>query len=129
MAGSISRRRLADHVADRLIANDASVISQLAAYLIDARKIRTLDLVVRDIESALTQRGVLVADVTSAHELTESVRKDIRTFLSQAGNVRTVHLRESVDASLIGGVHIETPEATLDTTIKNKLQQLKAAKQ
>lgn len=128
MARVISRRKLAEYVADRLIVNDSSVLLQLAAYLIDTKKVSMLDLVVRDIESALMDRGVVIADVQSAHGLTEAVSREITTFLTTETKAKVVHLRETVDASLIGGIHVRTPAATFDTTIKHKLQQLTAAK-
>ena len=74
-------------------------------------------------------RGILVADVASAHKLTETVKQDIRSLLSMETGADTLQLREVQDESLIGGVYIKTPSATFDTTIKHKLQQLKAAKQ
>lgn len=129
MAVSISRRKVAEHVANRLLKGDTKVIQQLAAYLVDTGKTRTVDLVVRDIESALMDRGILVADVASAHKLTETVKQDIRSLLSKETGADTLQLREVQDESLIGGVYIKTPSATFDTTIKHKLQQLKAAKQ
>ncbi|NLA42579.1 hypothetical protein GX865_00245 [Candidatus Saccharibacteria bacterium] len=129
MAGSISRRKLAEYVAERLLAKDKQVIEQLAAYLVDTRKVRTIDLVVREIESALMDRGVLIAHVASTRQLTDSIKKDIRALLSGETGAKTIYLREKLDKSLVGGVHIKTPSATIDTTIKNKLQQLKAAKQ
>ncbi len=129
MAVSISRRKVAEHVASRLLKGDTKVIQQLAAYLVDTGKTRTVDLVVRDIESALMDRGILVADVASAHKLTETVKQDIRSLLSKETGADTLQLREVQDESLIGGVYIKTPSATFDTTIKHKLQQLKAAKQ
>lgn len=129
MAGAISRRKVAEYTAERLLAGDKDILTQLAAYLVDTRKVRTLELVVRDIEAALAERGVLVADVRSAHDLTASIKRELTAFLADTTGAKTVQLRESIDPTLIGGVQVETPSATLDTTIKHKLQQLKAAKQ
>ncbi|MGO3701746.1 MAG: F0F1 ATP synthase subunit delta [Candidatus Saccharimonadales bacterium] len=129
MARVISRRKLAEYVADQLLAGDKDIVAQLAAHLVQTRKVRTLELVVRDIETALMERGTLVADIHSAHDLTDTLKRDITAFLKKETGARTVHLREAIDTTLIGGVQIETPAATLDTTIKHKLQQLKAAKQ
>ncbi|MDO4684343.1 MAG: F0F1 ATP synthase subunit delta [Candidatus Saccharibacteria bacterium] len=129
MAGAISRRKVAAAIADQLLAGDTKAISRLAAYLIDTKQTRMLDVVVRDIESALLERGVLVADVTSAHDLTDALQRELTTFLQQQTQAKTVQLRTSVDERLIGGLRVATPNATLDTSIKTKLQQLKAAKQ
>lgn len=129
MAGAISRRKVAAAIADQLLAGDVKAISRLAAYLIDTKQTRMLDVVVRDVESALLERGILIADVTSAHGLSDAVQRELTAFLQQQTQAKTVQLRTSVDERLIGGLRVATPNATLDTSIKTKLQQLKAAKQ
>lgn len=129
MARVLSRRKVAEYVADRLLANDPEIVRQLAGHLLATRAVRTLDVLVRDIETALMERGTLVANVQSAHALSATLKKDLNAFLASQTGTTSVAIRESVDESLIGGVRIETPVATLDTTIKHKLQQLAAAKQ
>lgn len=129
MAGALSRRKVAAAVADQLLAGDDKAIDRLAAYLIETKQARTVDVMVRDIESALLDRGVLVAEVASAHELTAKVKQALTDFLSDATNAKQAVLRYSVDESLLGGVRVKAPGAVFDTTIKTKLQQLKAAKQ
>ena len=69
MSGQVSRRKLADLVADRLLSGDTDVVTQLAAYLVDTHQTRRVDVLVRDIETAMARRGTVVADITSAHEL------------------------------------------------------------
>lgn len=129
MAGRVSRRKIAEAVADGLLSGDKHIVTRLAAYLIETKQVRSMHLMVRQIEIALAERGVLVADVTSAHNLTAVIEKEITDFLAQKTGAKTVKLRQTVDTGLIGGVVINTPNATLDTSIKGKLQQLKAAKQ
>ena len=61
-----SRRRLAEYVAERLLADDVSVIAELAALIVTERREREIELIVRDIEDSLARRGVLVATVETA---------------------------------------------------------------
>jgi F0F1-type ATP synthase delta subunit len=128
MAARVSRRKIAAYCAERLIANDSTVTTQLAAYLVDERRTRETDLIVRDIESALAQRGVMVADVASTTELSSGVRKEIEKFLADTHDIDAVHLREALDPELLGGVKVTTPEAQFDATIRRKLTTLKASK-
>jgi F0F1-type ATP synthase delta subunit len=128
MAARVSRRKIAAYCAERLIANDSTVTTQLAAYLVDERRTRETDLIVRDIESALARRGVMVADVASATELSSGVRKEIEKFLADTHDIESVHLREALDPELLGGVKVTTPEAQFDATIRRKLTTLKASK-
>ena len=53
MASRLSRRRLAVYIADGLVSgtpSKATLIEQLAGYLIESRRTKELGLIVRDIE-------------------------------------------------------------------------------
>ncbi len=124
MANRISRRKIAEYAAERLVAGEkvGRVLKEIAAFLIDTRRTREVELVVRDIESALAERGVVVADVTSAYPLTDALKQDIRKLLGGT----QLALRETVDPSVLGGIRLSTPEQRLDATLKRKIQALKA---
>ena len=66
---TLSRRHLAQYAAEKLAQGDRSVVEQLAAYLVASRRTKEAELLVRDIERWLETNGVVVARVTSAHEL------------------------------------------------------------
>lgn len=119
-----SRRRLAEYVAERLLADDVSVIAELAALIVTERREREIELIVRDIEDSLARRGVLVATVETATQLTDNVRAEIVKLLDAS----EVKLREIVAPELIGGVRVRTPGAVLDGTIVQKLHTLKSKK-
>lgn len=124
MAGArLSRRKIAAYFADELIAG-RDVTRPLAAYLVETKRIRESTLVIRDIEAALSERGVLLADVASSRELTKDIEDTITTYLKSATGVKSVHLRTEVDESLLGGVRIETPGTRLDNTVRERLRKL-----
>jgi F-type H+-transporting ATPase subunit delta len=128
MAGvKLSRRKIAAHLADELIAG-RPIAKQLAAYLVDARRTREAALMVRDIESALADRGVLLADVATSRELGADTKKEIADYLQQKSGVSSVELRSHVDPHLLGGVRIDTPGSRLDKTLRHRLNQLTASK-
>ena len=129
MPARISRRKLSEYVAGKLLSGDKTALSELAAHLIETRRTKEADLIVRDIESALQSKGVLVADIESAHGLESNVRESLSDYLKKHTSATKVVLREQIDESLIGGVRVHTPDATLDTTIRRKLNALKASKQ
>lgn len=128
MAQKISRRNLANHVAGRLRAGDGSVVEELAAYLVDMRLVRELDLYVREIESALAQSGLVVADVHSARELSAKTKKSIEKHIKDSYKAKSVEMREIVDAQLVGGVRVRTPDAEYDATVRRKLTKLQTMK-
>lgn len=123
MALRISRRKLAAYTADKLASgkNAAIVIQELAAFLIDSRRTRELELLVRDIESALMDRGIVVADVITAYPLTDELKASIK----QLAGGKTLALREAVDQTMLGGMRLTLPGKRLDATLYRKIQALK----
>ena len=123
-----SRRKIAAEVAELLLAGKKDAVKQLAAYLIETGRVRERELVVRDIEAALVDRGVLIADITSSRQLSSEAQKEIQHFLKHKTDAKTIHFREAVDSELLGGVRISIPGSELDGTLRHKLNQLKASK-
>jgi F-type H+-transporting ATPase subunit delta len=128
MAGAkLSRRKIAAYFADEVIAG-RDLVKPLAAYLIQSKRIREASLIVRDIEAALADRGVLFADVTSSFDLSDDTKKAIGHYLQDKTKAKDIHLRTDVDESLLGGVRIETPDQRLDASLRHRLNQLTASK-
>jgi F-type H+-transporting ATPase subunit delta len=126
MKDKLSRRKLAQYVADTLVAGvEASVVlREVAAYLIDSGRLRETELVIRAIEDTLADRGIVLARVTTATDLTATLRRDIEEMI----NARQVTLDTMIDPSVIGGVRIEIPGKVLDATVQRKLLALRQAK-
>lgn len=123
----ISRRKLAEHAANRLLKGDApsDVLNEIAAFLIDTKRTNESDLVVRAVEDALLTRGVALVTVTSARELSDGARSDIEQLVrSEYDGISSVLLREIIDSSVLAGVKISLSDAQLDTTAKAKLEKL-----
>lgn len=125
MQGKISRRKLAKYVAD---AAETGVLAEalraIAAYLIESRRLREAELVVRAIEDEFAARGVVIARVESARPLSVELKQSIAELV----DARELHFVETVTPELIGGVRIETPGNLLDATIQRKLLALRQAK-
>jgi hypothetical protein len=126
MPARTSRRKLARYVAERLMDNDVTVVDEVAALLSHEKRQREVDLLVRDIQAELAERGLTVATVESARALTNEARSAIMTLLKKPQTV--VQLSEVVRPELIGGFKLRTPTATLDATIAKKLNDLRAKK-
>lgn len=125
MAGKrISRRKLAAFLADKLAsgapAND--VIDQAAAYLIETKQTHDVELLVRDIEEALMDRGVVVADVTAARPLTNDTKAAISSLLE----AKDLHVRLAIDPSVLGGIRIGVSGRRYDATLRRKINLLKS---
>jgi F-type H+-transporting ATPase subunit delta len=129
VATKLSRRKLADHVATQLLAGNRQVVQELAAYSIESGRQREVRLIVRSIEAALADKGVVVAQVASAVELSEPARAAITEFLVAMRPGSAVQLHETVEPALIGGVKIDIPGATYDGSVRHKLTVLRDMKQ
>lgn len=126
MARKLSRRSLALYVADGLTpARRRTTIGQLAAYLVENRRTKELDLIVRDVAYFLSQKGTTSATVTSAFDLNAETKAAITAFIKDKTNSSQVSLDSLIDPSVIGGVKISLPGYELDQTISHKLTVLK----
>ena len=123
MAGRLSRRALATFVAKELLAGNDQIIDWLAALLIEERREREADLLVRDIESILADSGQMIVQVDTARPLDAATKQEIESMFDQ----HKVHIKETVRPELIGGVKITTPTQSLDRTIAKKLEMLRTA--
>ncbi len=123
MAQRLSRRKMATFVADKLESGASSKVAlkEVAAYLIDSGRTRETELLVRDIEDTLAARGVVVADVTSAHAISAGIKAGIATLVG----AKKLQIRESIDETVLGGIRIDIPGRRYDGTIRHKLTQLK----
>lgn len=128
----VSRRKLAKYAAEQILAGNDAVLEEIAGLLIYEKHEREVDLLVRDIEAELAENGEIVASVESARALDDNTRRKIEQFLATAASSKNskpkVSLRESIDPTLIGGLKLRTPTATLDATVSRKLNDLRAKK-
>lgn len=127
MATRLSRRKIASYYASELL-EGRDIRSKLAAYLVDAGRTREYELIARDIESALADRGVLIADIASSSSLSDASRASIERYLKDKTHAKKIHARETVDKMLIGGIKVSVPGKELDASLRRKLNQLKASK-
>ena len=123
----LSRRKIASLWADELL-KGRDITKQIAAYLVENRRVDEASLIVRDTEAALAERGVVVADITSATDLDASAQAAIQKFLEISMNAKRIEFRKSTDEALIGGVRIDTAGQQLDASLRARLNQLKASK-
>ena len=124
MAARVSRRKIALYVTQRLLegAKQKAVMKEVAAFLVDARRTRELDLVIRDIEAELANHGIVVADVLSAYPLADELKKEVGKLVG----AKDLQLRETIDPNVLGGMRVDMPGARFDGTLRHKLAALKA---
>lgn len=125
----IARRKLATYFVTQLEAGVSAkkLAEQAVAYLVEERQVGQLELLIRDIEQAAAQRGVVVAHIETAKPLQADATKQISDFVRAAENAREVIVTETeTNPELIGGVIVRTPTSVFDGSIRAKLRQLQA---
>lgn len=127
MPGRLSRRSMAEYIATSLVEGQSKkkLFQQLAGYLVDTRRTKELDLIVRDIEFSLAEKGIVQASVVSAFDLTAETKKALEMFVKKHTQATHVSLANVVDASVLGGVKLTVPGRELDQTALHQLTVLK----
>ncbi len=91
-------------IANRRLADLPALITGFAAYV-------------------AAKRGEVVANVTSAHALTDLQRAQLTARLTEAG-YGSIKLVEHTDASLLGGMVLKIGAKLFDTSLKSRLNRL-----
>ena len=119
-----SRKDIAQAMLDLTSKTSATkAVKSLAQYLVQERRTSELDAIMREVEALRReQTGVEEFQLTSAFTLKDSVKKELTALLG--GGKKTV-VNEVIDKDVLGGVRVESSEAMLDLTVRNRLQKLK----
>lgn len=103
------------------------LILDFAGVMVANRRMRTIRATVTAFAVlAADKRGVQVAEVTSAHPLTDLQEQQLRARLIEAGYAR-VEIVRHVDPSLLGGLVVRIGARLYDTSLKSRLQRLQYA--
>lgn len=127
MPGRLSRRSMAEYIAEGIVEgkNKTKLFKQLAAYLVEERRTKEVDLVVRDIEWQLAEKGYVQATITSAFDLTAQTQKALQAFVKSETKATQVSIDTKLDPKVIGGVKISVPGREIDQTVAHQLTVLK----
>jgi F-type H+-transporting ATPase subunit delta len=102
-------------------------VHNLVGVLIANRRLSKLPEVAAAFGAQLAaRRGQQVADVVSAHPLSDTQRAQIAARLTEAG-YSGVKLAERVDPTILGGLIVRIGSRLYDNSIKSKLQRLQFA--
>lgn len=86
----VSRRKLAKYAAEQLLAGNDAVLEEIAGFLIYEKHEREVELLARDIEAELAERGTVVATVESATPLDAATKDAIKRLLSSNSGMESL---------------------------------------
>ena len=100
------------------------LLTKFISFLVHKRRFFYIDNILKSfIETCSVKRGELKAELTSAKDLTEDEILNIKEELTKNFSSK-IKLNYKHDASLIGGLIVQVGSTMVDTSIKNKLQQI-----
>ena len=123
---TISRRSLANYVSEQILAgNSQQALDQVAGYLVQKRATDDYQLIIKDIESKLSDKGLVIIRVTSARPLSNASEAKIKKYILNKTGAKQIELINTIDKNLIGGAMIDTADVTLDASLRGRLNKLK----
>lgn len=120
----VTMQELAKYAVDQLEAGvvASEVSAKITSLLVAERRTRDAVQVMRAIEDELNKRGKTQVEITSAHGVTDEVKKQLATLL----DAKNPTFHETIDPSVIGGVKAQAGERQIDLTVSTKLRKFKS---
>ena len=105
----------------------SKIVQDFVGVIANNRRLGALGAIVSAFAALVAQkRGVIVAQVASAHPLSTVQREQLRARLIEAG-YGSVNIQDKVDPSLLGGLVVRIGARLYDTSLKSRLQRLQYA--
>ncbi|MEL6472414.1 MAG: ATP synthase F1 subunit delta [Cyanobacteria bacterium J06623_4] len=93
--------------------------------LVDRGRIYLLEPILQQFQAQVRElKQTVLAQVTSAIELTDEQRETVRQKVQSITNAKAVELETSLDPDLIGGVIIQIGSQVLDASIRGQLRRI-----
>jgi F0F1-type ATP synthase delta subunit len=124
----IPRAQLAAVIGEKTLKQkDLKRLTQaVAAYLMEQNSIGELESLMRDVLAYRQARGIIEAEVTSAHDLSKEALAEIKHAVKEHyPAAKHVQLHESLDEQLIGGVKVSLAHEQLDLSVRAKIDTFK----
>ena len=100
------------------------LLTKFLSFLVSKRRFFYVNDILKSfIETCSIKRGELKAELTSAKDLSENEVNSIKEELTKNFSSK-IKLNYKHDTSLIGGLIVQVGSTMIDTSIKNKLQQI-----
>lgn len=98
----------------------------VAAYLIEQKSLGELESLMRDVLAYRQAKGVVEAEIISAHELSNEAIKEVKALLEeQYPHAKQVVAHQTQDQSVIGGLKIALAHEQLDMSVRAKLDEFR----
>lgn len=121
---SVSRQKKTELV-NRVLEDAQPEARNLAQMLVERHRLDIVPALIEEFEAAvLAERGIAIANVTTAVELPEAEINRIKERLSQVVN-KDIEMRVTVDPAIIGGVVAQVGDTLIDGSVSSQLRRLR----
>ncbi len=123
-----SRLKLAKFIADKSLKSGIKkdFVQEIAAYLLQNRRVGDLDSIMRDVSADWADAGHLEVIASSAHTITPAIEKQIKTKVNQLyPKTKQTIITKILDPEILGGVRLNFANQQLDLSFKAKINKFK----
>lgn len=124
----VPRTQLAVAIGERTLheRDTAKLAREIAAYLLSENREHELGSLMRDVLAYRQAKGVVEANLLTAHELGAGVDQQVKQLLKEHyPDAKQVVVRESRDDNVIGGIKVQLAHEQLDLSVRAKLDNFK----
>ncbi len=109
----------------RVIGDGAGITEKFLCLLVEKHRFRRLQEIRSDFNKLYHEAfGIAEVFVTSAVALSDKQREELKAVLGKKLS-KTIELRESVDAALLGGMVVQYGDTRMDNSLRTRMQQFK----
>ncbi len=109
----------------RVIGDGAGITENFLCLLVEKHRFRRLQEIRSDFNKLYHEAfGIAEIFVTSAVALSDKQREELKAVLGKKLS-KTIELRESVDAALLGGMVVQYGDTRMDNSLRTRMQQFK----
>ncbi|MEL6488908.1 MAG: ATP synthase F1 subunit delta [Cyanobacteria bacterium J06634_6] len=113
-------------VLNKILGDDANQqMKNFLMLLVDRGRIYLVEPILQQFQAQVRElKQTVLAQVTSAIELTDEQKETIRQKVKGMTDAKSVELETSIDGDLIGGVIVEIGSQVLDASIRGQLRRI-----
>jgi len=109
----------------KVIGDGEGIIEHFLCLLVEKHRFRRLSEIRADFNKLYYEKfGIAEVFVTSAVALTDAQREELKAVLGKKFH-KTIELRESVDASLLGGMIVQYGDTRMDNSLRTRMAQFR----
>ena len=127
---SISIKNLAHAIYDSSLDKEGieldSIVEKSVIFIRDKNLLGKKKEILEELENIINKKnGIIKARISSSEKLNEVNRKEVEDFIKKKYKANEVIMEQETNPKLLGGIKIEIGDDIIDTTLSNKIHQLK----